>query len=63
MIPSIKKITQIKGKNHLRLEECWIVRGKYGRYECYTLSRAIRIWLWQCGMPASIAYLGDKKIL
>lgn len=39
----------------------YIVTGKYGSDECYTLSDAIRYWLWHCGVPARIAFWRFKK--
>lgn len=34
----------------------YVVQGRHGSDECKTLKRAIRYWLWHCGMPARWAF-------
>jgi hypothetical protein len=39
----------------------WKVTGKHSVDLTYTLSDAIRYWLWHCGVPAKIAFWKWKK--
>ena len=40
----------------------WMVGTKEKGFDCVpTLSRAIRFWLWHCGVPAKIALGWFKK--
>ena len=56
MIPKIKKY-----KDSLFPEYHWVVMGNDGWDLCKTLGRAIRYWLWHCGVPAKVAFLGINK--
>ena len=56
MIPRITKETHFYG-----IHQCYVVTGKHGSDVCYTLSDAIRYWLWHCGVPARIAFWRIKK--
>lgn len=51
MIPKIKRY-----KDSLFPEYHWVVMSDNVRDLCRTLGRAIRYWLWNCGMPARIAF-------
>jgi hypothetical protein len=61
MIPTIKKETHFAGGHPIYSYECWTVRGKYGCDECRSFGRAIRYWLWHCGVPAKIAFWGIHR--
>ena len=61
MIPRITKETHFYGAHPISSYECYVVKGKHGCDECYTLGEAIRYWLWHCGVPARIAFYGIKK--
>lgn len=39
----------------------WQVIGKYGTDITQTLSRAIRYWLWHCGVSPKIAFWKWKR--
>lgn len=56
MIPTIKRIKLpcASDKNIIR----WVVESKHGWDDCETLFKAIRYWLWHCGIPAKIAFWG-----
>ena len=61
MIPKIKKITQEKGHILYLQGYKWIVKSDSGCDATFTLSRAIRYWLWHCGVPAKIAFWGIRR--
>lgn len=61
MIPRITKETHFYGTHPISSYGCYVVTGKHGSDECYTLSDAIRYWLWHCGVPARIAFWRIKK--
>lgn len=56
MIPTIEKV-KVPCKDGSEITQ-WVVEGKYGWDVCDTLGKAIRYWLWHCGVPAKIAFLG-----
>jgi hypothetical protein len=59
MIPKIKRIKETD--NHPFRSNGYMVGGKFCWDSCDTLGRAIRYWLWHCGVPAKIAFFGIKK--
>lgn len=54
MIPRIEKV-KVPCKDGRGITQ-WVVEGKHGWDVCDTLGRAIRYWLWHCGVPAKIAF-------
>lgn len=57
MIPKIKRFNDYYFNGYFK----WQVCSKNGIDITPTLGRAIRIWLWHCGVPAKIAFFGIKK--
>lgn len=54
MIPKIKRYNDYYFNGYFK----WQVCSKNGIDITPTLGRAIRIWLWHCGVPAKIAFWG-----
>ena len=61
MIPRIKRVWYGDEPLFNGFHKGWLVKGKYGSDVCETLSKAIRYWLWHCGVPAKIAFWGVKS--
>jgi hypothetical protein len=57
MIPTIEKV-KVPCKDGREITQ-WVVEGT--DVMCDTLGRAIRYWLWRCGVPAKIAFGGVKS--
>jgi hypothetical protein len=53
----IKRLS--KNSFHYNLGYRWEVIGKYGTDITPTLSRAIRYWLWHCGIPAKYCFKNE----
>lgn len=56
MKPIIKRY-----KDSVFPEYHWVVMTDNGWDLCRTLCRAIRYWLWHCGVPARIAFWEVKS--
>ena len=59
MMPKIEKV-KVPYKDGMEITQ-WVVEGKHGWDVCDTLGRAIRYWLWHCGVPAKIAFWRVKR--
>lgn len=57
MIPKIKRYNDYYFDGYFK----WQVCSKNVIDITTTLGRAIRYWLWHCGLPAKIAFFGIKK--
>lgn len=57
MIPKIKRYNDYYFNSYYK----WQVCSKNGIDITHTLGRAIRYWLWHCGVPAKIAFWGVKS--
>lgn len=51
MIPRIRR-----NRDKDFAEYKWEVKTDYGTNLCYTLWQAFHNWLWNCGVPAKIAF-------
>ena len=58
MIPKIKRYNDCYSDNGYYK---WQVCSENGIDITHTLGRAIRYWLWHCGVPAKIAFWGVKS--
>lgn len=56
MIPKIKRYNDHYFDGYFK----WQVCSENGIDTTSTLGRAIRYWLWHCGVPAKIAFWGVK---
>lgn len=57
MMPKIKRYNDHYFNGYFK----WQVRSKNVIDITHTLGRAIRYWLWHCGVPAKIAFWGVKR--
>ena len=58
MIPKIKRYNDCYSDNGYYK---WQVCSENGIDITSTLGRAVRYWLWHCGVPAKIAFWGVKS--
>ena len=62
MIPKIRKPNQQELKWNKDIK--WVVEAKHEYKDidlCYSLSSAIRFWLWHCGVSPKIAFGWFRK--
>lgn len=61
MIPKIRKVRpeELCDGMHI-MGYKYVVTSKDGNDIVFTLGQAIRYWLWHCGVPAKIAFLGIR---